>query len=119
MAACAVCCCSPPSRSLVVLAAPAGAHAELRLCKGLTVPVGGAPVTWKVSKVRLTEGFACKDARRDVRNWIRGGGYMTDKHTLVPWTCEFGNRVRCRLRTSFGGTRPERVYRLRFRLRNA
>ena len=43
---------------------------------------------------------------------------MTDKHTLVPWTCEFGNRVRCRLRTSFGGTRPERVYRLRFRLRN-
>ena len=50
-------------------------------------------MTWKVSKVRLTEGFACKDARRDVRNWIRGGGYMTDKHTLVPWTCEFGNRV--------------------------
>ena len=44
---------------------------------------------------------------------------MTDRHTLIPWTCEFGNRVRCRLRTSFGGTRPERVYRLRFRLRNS
>ncbi|MET0685833.1 MAG: hypothetical protein ABW060_10995 [Solirubrobacteraceae bacterium] len=104
---------------LALLAAPAGAHAELRFCKGMEVPVGDAPVSWKVSKVRLSEGFACEDARRDVRRWIRGGGYMTDKHTLIPWTCEFGNRVRCRLRTSFGGTRPERVYRLRFRLRNA
>ena len=104
---------------LVLLAVPAGAHAELRFCKGLQARVGDSPVTWKVSKVRLTEGFACRDARRDVRRWIRGGGYMTDRHTLIPWTCEFGNRVRCRLRTSFGGTRPERVYRLRFRLRNS
>jgi hypothetical protein len=104
---------------LVLLAVPSGAHAELRSCKGLQARVGDSPVAWRVSKVRLTEGFACRDARRDVRRWIRGGGHMTDRHTLIPWTCEFGNRVRCRLRTSFGGTRPERVYRLRFRLRNS
>ena len=44
---------------------------------------------------------------------------MTDKHTLLPWTGELGNRVRCRLRTSVGGMRPEQTYRLRFRLSNA
>ena len=103
---------------LIAVVAPAAARAELRNCAGLEARVGDAPVTWEVRHVRLTRGFACRDARRDVRRWIRGGGYMTDKHTLLPWTCEFGARVRCRLRTSFGGTRPERVYRLRFRLSN-
>ena len=104
---------------LIAAGAPAAARAELRNCAGLAARVGDAPVTWTVRHVRLTRGFASRDARRDIRRWIRAGGYMTDKHTLPPWTCEFGARVRCRLRTSFGGTQPERVYRLRFRLRNS
>ena len=102
----------------LTLATPAGARAELRSCKGLQAQLGDAPATWKVVRVRLTRGFACRDARRDIRRWLRGGGYMTDEHTLVPWTCDFTGRVRCRLRTSFGGTRPERVYRLRFGIRS-
>ena len=106
------------SAVLLALAAPAGARAELRNCKGVQSQLGDAPATWKVHHVRLTRGFACRDARRDIRRWLRGGGYMTDEHTLIPWTCNFTGRVRCRLRTSFGGTQPERVYRLRFGIRS-
>ena len=42
---------------LVLLAVPAGAHAELRFCKGLQARVGDSPVTWKVSKVAAHGGL--------------------------------------------------------------
>jgi hypothetical protein len=72
--------------------------------------------------IRVTKSFKCKDVRSDVRRWLADGapGGPTNRE-LRPWTCKFGmkpgsarQRVRCKLRTSFGGTRPLRTYRMRF-----
>jgi hypothetical protein len=44
---------------------------------------------------------------------------MDTPRALAPWTCpSFGDPVRCRLRTSFGGTKPMRTYRMRFYIKN-
>lgn len=99
------------------LTAAAPATAATKGCRSVTARVGDAPVRWTAHHIRLTRGFRCRDARQNIRTWIRYGGYMDHPRALAPWRCNFGRRNRCRLRTSFGGTRPERVYYLRFRLR--
>jgi hypothetical protein len=68
--------------------------------------------------MRVSQRFSCKRARQNVRTWIGFGGMMDHPRALAPWRCSFGARVRCRLRTSFGGTKPLRTYRLRFRIKN-
>jgi len=93
-------------------ASPAAAAAKS--CDPVKAKIGGTSVVWKAHRIRLSEGFRCKDARQDIRSWIGLGGYMTDSKSMPPWTCQFDARITCRLRTSFGGTRPERTYRLSF-----
>jgi hypothetical protein len=103
----------------LLLVSPASADAALKHCHKVTKRVGGSPVTWTAHHIRLSHGFKCKDARSNIRTWIGYGGMMDNPRALAPWRCNFGgDRNRCRLRTSFGGTRPLRTYRLRFRLRN-
>ena len=93
---------------LAVLVAAAPASAELRGCKGVSGRAGGA------GKITLTKTFACADARRDVKWWLDG----IDNHGPKPWTCTHRGasvaKYRCRLRTSFGGTKKLRTYHLRF-----
>lgn len=103
--------------AFTALAAPAPADAAMQGCRGVTGHPGGT-ATWKVYNIRLTKGFGCKRARRNIRTWIGFGGMMDHPRALAPWRCNFTGRVRCRLRTSFGGTRPMRTYRLRFSIRN-
>jgi hypothetical protein len=105
--------------STAVLATPASADAAMKRCHRVKQRVGGSPVTWTAHHIRLSRRFRCRDARRDIRTWIGFGGMMDNPRALAPWRCNFGGtRNRCRLRTSFGGTRPMRTYYLRFRLRN-
>jgi hypothetical protein len=103
---------------LLLFAAPASADAAMKRCDSVTARVGGSPVTWKADRIRLSTGFRCKAARSNIRSWIRFGGRMDNPRALAPWRCRFGARNACRLRTSFGGRKPMRTYRLRFRLQN-
>jgi hypothetical protein len=101
-----------------LLAPPASADAAMKSCHRVKQRVGGSPVTWTAHHIRLSRRFRCRDARSNIRTWIGFGGMMDNPRALAPWRCNFGARNRCRLRTSFGGTRPMRTYYLRFRLRN-
>ena len=93
------------------------ATAAPNICRPFTGEPGGN-ATWRIHQIRLTTGFSCRDARGNIASWIGFGAMMDSPRALPPWTCAFGTVVRCRLRTSFGGTRPERTYRLRFRISN-
>jgi hypothetical protein len=104
--------------SPLALPAAAPAQAPLKACAGLRDAEEG-----KIFRVRLSRGFSCSDARLNLRSWLGFGAPMTVGRPDVPggWRCgppsAFGTyiRYRCRLRTSFGGTRPERTFRLVFR----
>jgi hypothetical protein len=98
-------------------AAATPASAAMKSCHSVTGHPGGS-ATWRAHHVRLSTGFSCRRARRNVKTWIGFGGMMDNPRALAPWRCEFGTRVRCRLRTSFGGTKPTRTYRLRFRIKS-
>ena len=103
---------------LAAMAAPAPASAAaMKHCASVTGKPGPT-ATWRAHHIRLSQGFACKRARRNVKTWIGFGGMMDTPRALAPWRCSFGARTRCRLRTSFGGTKPLRTYRLRFRIKN-
>ena len=99
----------------LVLASPV--HAATKRCPSLTGHPGGN-ATWKIDQIRVTAGFSCKRARSDIRTWVGFGGMMDTPQALAPWRCRFGTRPRCTLRTNFGGTKPMRTYKLRFRIRN-
>jgi hypothetical protein len=99
----------------VVLASPA--QAATKHCASVTGHPGGR-ATWKIDQIRLTSGFSCKAVRSNIRTWVGFGGIMSNPRALAPWRCRFGTRTRCTLRTSFGGTKPLRTYKLRFRVRN-
>ena len=105
--------------ALAAVAAPASASAAtpMKSCKPVTGRPGGTAI-WRAHHIRLTQGFSCKKARRNIRTWIGFGGYMDNSRALAPWTCSFDTPIRCRLRTSFGGTKPMRTYRMRFDIKN-
>jgi hypothetical protein len=99
--------------------APAAAPAAtLKPCRGLSDREEG-----RIFKVRLTRGFSCAAARQNLASWFGAGSPMTVGRPDLPggWRCgppsAFGSyiRYRCTLRTSFGGTRPERTFRLVYR----
>ncbi|MDO8210269.1 hypothetical protein [Conexibacter sp. CPCC 206217] len=101
---------------LTVAAGSASAAApppRLKSCKSVSGRAGG------VDQIRLTKTFACPDARQNIGSWLT----FVDSRGPRPWTCTHrGASVsywRCHLRTSFGGTRPLRLYRLNFRLLDA
>ncbi len=103
----------------VPAAAPATARAAtLKPCAGLRDAEEG-----KIFRVRLSRGFSCRDARTNLGSWLGFGAPMTVGRPDIPggWRCSgpssFGTYIRyiCRLTTSFGGTKPERTYRLVYR----
>lgn len=98
-------------------AAPSAADAaQTKSCPAFQKRLGGQDLTWRVQSIRLTRGFRCQDAKRDISSWIGFGARSSTPKSLTPWTCTFDARIRCRLRTSFGGSRPMRTYRLSFRI---
>ena len=103
--------------ALALAASAAPASAAMKRCDSVKGHPGGS-ATWKVHDIRLSRRFACKDARQNIRTWIGFGGMMDSPRALAPWRCTFGARTRCRLRTSFGGSRPMRTYYLRFRIKS-
>jgi hypothetical protein len=104
----AACACS-------ALAAPA--QAATKGCGSVTGHPGGS-ATWKIDQIRLSTGFSCKRVRSNIRTWVGFGGMMDNPRALAPWRCHFGTRPRCSLRTTLGGTKPLRTYKLRFRIRS-
>jgi hypothetical protein len=74
----------------------------------------------KAVRIRVTKRFPCRYARDSIRNWLRGGA--STQYGMEPWNCRIPYRrlgtyrdlVRCQIRTSFGGTKPLRRYRLGF-----
>ena len=103
---------------LVAVAAtvtPAPAHAAMKSCARVTGHPGGN-ATWRIDRIRLTEGFGCSRARKDIKTWVGFGGMMDNPRALTPWRCNLGPRTRCTLKTTFGGTKPMRTYRLQFRI---
>lgn len=98
-------------------AAPSAADAaQTKSCPTFQKRLGGQDLTWRVQSIRLTRGFSCRDAKLNVSSWISLGAKSSTPKSLTPWTCTFDARIRCRLRTSFGGSRPMRTYRLSFRI---
>jgi hypothetical protein len=106
--------------AVAVLALPVAA-ASARTTKGCPPPISHDRFG-TADHIRVTKSFPCRRARRAIRRWLREGapGGPTNKE-LRPWTCDFRNKltgfrmpIRCKLRTTFGGTRPRRTYRLRF-----
>ena len=103
-----------------VLAAPA-ATAAARTTKGCPHPIHVK--RWgSADHIRVTKSFPCKLARQAIRFWLQDGapGGPTNRE-LRPWTCDFHSKltgyrapIRCKIRTSFGGTKPLRRYRMRF-----
>jgi hypothetical protein len=98
--------------ALAVSPAPASAAAT-KSCRSVSGKAGG------VDRVRVSRGFSCANARSDIGNWLS----FVDERGPRPWTCRSSGasvqRWSCRLRTSFGGTKPERTFRLTFRLLDA
>lgn len=100
-----------------ILAAPASA----RTTKGCPPPIHVK--RWgSADHIRVTKSFPCKLARQSIKFWLQDGapGGPTNRE-LKPWRCNFhlqgqGFRgpIRCKIRTSFGGTKPLRTYRMRF-----
>ena len=100
------------------LAVAAPAQAATKRCSSVTGHPGGS-ATWKIDQIRVTAGFSCKRARSNIRTWVGFGGMMDNPQALAPWRCQFsGTRPSCKLRTTLGGTKPLRTYRLRFRIRS-
>jgi hypothetical protein len=104
--------------SLAVLAATAPA-ASAKTCRGVKDRQEGA-----IFRVRVSSAFPCSGVRTNLRSWLGFGAPMRVGRPLLPggWTCgpphtngTRGIRYFCRLRTSFGGTKPLRTYRLNFR----
>jgi len=105
---------------VTVLAGPV-ATASARTTKGC--PPSIHHKRWgSADHIRVTKSFPCKLARQAVRFWLADGapGGPTNKE-LRPWTCDFNSKltgyrapIRCKIRTSFGGTKPLRTYRMRF-----
>ena len=93
------------------------AQAATKRCASVKGSPGGS-ATWKVDQIRVTKGFSCSHARRNIKTWIGFGGMMDNPRALAPWRCKFGTRPSCTLRTSAGSTQPLRTYRLRFRIRS-
>ena len=60
----------------------------MKSCRSVTGHPGGN-ATWRAHHIRLTKSFKCRDARQNIKTWI-----------------------------DFGGTKPMRTYRLRFRIKN-
>jgi hypothetical protein len=92
--------------ALAAAAVPASAASHS--CRSFSARAGG------VDHIRVTNGFKCRDVMQTLRPWASA----PDRYGPPPWRCrsrQAGLRWRCKLRTSFGGTRPERLYRLRFR----
>ncbi|HST40105.1 MAG TPA: hypothetical protein VLK58_11375 [Conexibacter sp.] len=94
-------------------AASAAAAAPMKSCKSVSGRAGG------VDQIRVTKSFSCREARRSIGGWLN----LFQQSGPPPWTCTSRGasvmRWRCRVRTSFGGTRPLRLYRLNFRLLDA
>jgi hypothetical protein len=99
----------------LALASPV--QAATKRCSSVTGHPGGS-ATWKIDQIRVTSGFSCKRARSNIRTWVGFGGMMDNPEALAPWRCRFGTRPSCTLRTTLGGTKPMRTYKLRFRIRN-
>jgi hypothetical protein len=107
--------------TVAMLALPL-ATAGARSTKGCRPPIVH-DIYGTADHIRVTKSFPCRRARKAIRRWLRDGapGGPTNRE-LRPWTCDFENKmigmwrmpIRCKLRTSFGGTRPMRTYRLRF-----
>lgn len=107
-----------PARAADAPRAPASASAAkapvTKACRGgLSGRAGG------VNQIRVTKGFSCREAKRSIGGWLN----LFQQSGPPPWRCRSRgatiSRWRCRLRTSFGGTRPLRTYRLTFRLLDA
>ncbi len=94
---------------------PTPAHAAMKRCASLSGHPGGT-ATWRIDRIRLTKGFGCSAARKDIKTWIGFGGMMDNSRALAPWRCRFGVQPRCTLRTNRGSTQPLRTYRLQFRI---
>jgi hypothetical protein len=103
--------------AVTTMAAPASADAAMKGCSAVKGRPGGDAV-WRAHHIRVSNGIKCKRARQNIRTWIGFGGMMDHPRALAPWRCKFGVRPRCKLRTSFGGTKPMRTYRLRFRIKS-
>jgi hypothetical protein len=99
----------------LVCASPA--QAATKHCSSVTGHPGGS-ATWKIDQIRVSTGFSCKHARSNIRTWVGFGGMMDNPRALAPWRCRFGTRPRCTLRTTLGGTKPVRTYKLQFRIRS-
>jgi hypothetical protein len=95
------------------LVATSSAGAAMHSCRSFSAAAGG------VDKIRVTNGFKCRDVMVTLRGWAD----RPDRYGPPPWRCKFRGdsvaRWRCKLRTSFGGTRPERTYILKFRFLDA
>jgi hypothetical protein len=105
-----------PASSAGAATAPAdaaAAGARTKSCRSVSGRAGG------VDRIRLSESFACRDARADIGGWLN----LFQPSGPRPWTCTHRGasvtRWSCHLRTSFGGTRPLRRYTLTFRLLDA
>ena len=103
--------------ALGILASPASA----RTTRGCPPPIHVK--RWgSADHIRVTKSFPCEFVRGDIKRWLKDGARGgPSNRELKPWTCNFhlkyhGYRaqIRCKLRTSFGGTKPMRTYRLRF-----
>lgn len=102
------------SASVASTGASAAKAPALKSCRGgLSGRAGG------VNRIRVTRGFSCREAKRSIGGWLN----LFQQSGPPPWRCSFrGDSIsywRCHVRTSFGGTRPLRTYRLTFRLLDA
>jgi hypothetical protein len=98
---------------LAALVVVAPASAATHLCQSFSARAGG------VDQIRVTDGFTCADVMQTLGFWAN----RPDRYGPPPWKCtRRGGSVahwKCHIRTSFGGTRPLRTYRLSFRFLDA
>lgn len=106
--------------ALVLGLAPAAPAAPRKVCKPVSDRTYG-----KSDRIRVSRGFKCRDARRSIKGWYAQGASTREglpgPVDIPGWSACTGRisggypRISCRVRTSFGGTRPERTYRMTFR----
>lgn len=93
--------------------ASSSAAAKTKSCRSVSGRAGG------VNQIRVTRSFSCREVRTTIGVWLN----LFQQSGPRPWTCTYRgatiSRWRCHVRTSFGGTRPLRTYRLTFRLLDA
>ncbi len=104
----------------LALAPSAAPAASRKACKPVTDATYG-----KSDRIRVTRGFKCSDARQSIEGWYLNGASarrgFPGPVDIPGWSSCSGRisgghpRISCRLRTSFGGTKPERTYRMTFR----